>query len=253
MTLMTVENKGTKNMTKRTKQFDGYFESLPVGTQNIVRELILEAAADRNGPDGWKPEEECIEDIECHSRDGFIAFDSNRGGLTYHNFTDLGEYWGGGYKVAHKAANTEIQRQIDYNFKCLAESTFKKFEELLVSKNITEVACNYHTISELIDAGIKGLEEVRQYIEEGETEVLGGECSIMHEFRFLYHGDEAGIHSASVSAAVNTEGPYHRSSIAWAPKVFCEGSKEVEITWRTQTELKKKLKAALTKVSKAVF
>ena len=223
-----------------------YFEELPQAVQDLVRELIIEAAEDRNGPDGWKPNDECIENVECHSRDGFIPFSHNKGGLEYNNFTQLSDYWGGGYSVAHAKAQAEIERQIEYSLQC-AHETFEtnNAEEL---KGIPADKRNYHDLYEL------GHGKLAEKLSNTEHENLcGDESSIMHSFRFLYHGCEDGIHSASVSAAVNTEGPYHRSHISWAPNVFCEGAKEVEITWRTESGLKRKLKKALADVSKAIF
>lgn len=234
-------------------QSDGYFEELPKGTQEIVKELVLQAANARKGPDGYKSDKEALESVECRSRDGFIAFSHNKGGLMYRNFCDLMDYFGGGYTPAHEGASKEIERQIELGFSSLAESVFADNKALLESKNLTVKDCEYHKINELAEKD-EDLQDVLQQISDGENEVLGGtENSVMHEIRFMYHGLVDGKHSASVSAAVNTEGPYHRSSISWAPGVFCEGAKEVEIEWSNQTELKEKLTKALSKVSKAIF
>jgi hypothetical protein len=234
---------------KTEKSSEGYFESLPKSTQEIVRDLLLEVAKDRNGPEGYKYDKECIEEIECRSRDGFIAFASNRGGLTYQNFTDLMGYFGGGYQVAHKKAQAEIERQIEYGLECANETFFTDNKEQLEKLGFTQKSVSYHA---LYDAGHGGLAE---RLSEYEHENLSGDdSSIMHEFRFLYHGvNEAGEHEASVSAAINTEGPYHRSSISWAPGVFCEGAKEIEITWKTETQLKARLEKALKNCSKEIF
>jgi hypothetical protein len=194
---------------------EGCFDSLPQATQDLVRELLEDAARGRGGPDCWKPHDDCFEEIECHSRDGFIPFGHNRGGLTYRNFTTLLDYYGGGYNAAHKGANDEIWRQINLVLDERPESAEASDEHL---------------------------------------DALGSDdSSIMHEIRFMYHGCENGVHRASVSCAVNTEGPYHRSHISWAPNVFCEGAKEVEITWKTDGGLARKLKRALAETSKAVF
>lgn len=231
----------------------GYFTSLPEKTKELVKELILKAADEKGGPDCYKSDEEAIESIECHSRDGFSPFSHNKGGLVYQNFTDLMGYFGGGYTCTHEGAAKEIQRQIDYSLKLCAEDTYAKFITKFQALGIEEKDVSYGTIERFIEKG-HDMQDVLNYIQEHEYDCLGGtEDTIMHEIRFMYHGQEGKEHSASVSAAVNTEGPYHRSSISWAPGVFCEGAKEVEITWTTQTELKKKLTAALKKVSKAVF
>lgn len=231
-----------------------YFDALPKSIQKIVKDLILDAAENRNGPEGWISDEEAIEKVECYARPGFIPHSFNKGGLEYRNFTDLMSYWGGGHHVAHKDADKEIERQIEYNFQALREDTFEKFNELLTSKGLKESDCKYHTIQELVDKGDLELKNVLKYIEDNECEYLSGQdSSIMHSIRFMYHGKVDGVHYASVSAAINTEGPYHRSHISWAPDVFCEGAKEIEIKWTNQKELKVKLKKALAKVTKEIF
>lgn len=245
---------------------DGYFENLPKSTQEIVKERILDAAENRHGPEGWKSDAECVEDIECQSRDGFIPFNHNRGGLVYQNFTDLMAYWGGGYTCAHEGAAKEIQRCIDLNLdeyipdamaEIIGESNMEKYFSGDKSKlnygDLNQLACTLekqgHT--ESADEVFKWVNKIQDL----EHDYLSGESeSIMHEIRVMYHGqDSNGMHSASVSAAVNTEGPYHRSHISWAPNVFCEGAKEVEVSWKTNAELKRVLTKALATVSKAVF
>lgn len=229
----------------------GYFDSLPQSTQDLIREAILDAAQNRRGPEGWKSDDECLEDIECRRRDGFIPFSHNRGGLVYQNFSDLMAYWGGGYSVAHSGADAQIQRQIESSLNYAKESILEKHGEALKAKGITPDNLNYHS---LYDTEDEDLQRIAEYLSKAEHDNLSGDdSSIMHEFRVMYHGLEDGEHRASVSAAVNTEGPYHRSHISWAPNVFCEGSKEVEITWKTEKQLKARLTKALAEVSKAVF
>jgi hypothetical protein len=226
----------------------GYFEDLAKGTQNLVKELIEEFFTDN-----CEVFHADIQEIECKSRSGFIPFDSNRGGLEINGFTDLMSIWGSGTYPAHKGAVKEIERQIDYSFDLLAEHCFDKFKELANKYKLTKVDFNYHRMYEL-EKLHEELEQVTKYIEESEVEFLGDEqSSIMYNIRFMYHGKANGKHSASVSAAVNTEGPYHRSHISWAPNVFCEGAKEIEIEWTNQTELKKELAKALAKVCKEVL
>jgi hypothetical protein len=231
-----------------------YFDELPVSTQKIVKEAILKAASDRRGPEGCKDDNDCIEPIECRSRDGFTPYNHNKGGLVYRNFTHLMGYWGGGYTVSHAGAAKEIERQIELSFKYLRKSIFEKHKALLESKGITENQCDYYIIYELAEKD-SDLECVERDIENGESEALNdSENSIMHEIQVKYEGKNfKGLHVAYVSAAVNTEGPYHRSHISWAPGVFCEGVEGVQIKWSTNAELKRKLEKALVKVCKAVF
>lgn len=242
-----------------------YFDELPKSTQEIVKEAILKAATDRNGPECYKSEEHSISSIECLARDGFIPFNSNKGGLVYQNFTTLSEYWGGGYVPQHKGAAKEIQRQIDMSFDQVADymvdNIGKQDMEKYFSSDKSKV--NYRNISELQETlekqdqteSAKKVSSWVSQIQDIETECLGNdESSIMHEIQFKYEGKNAkGLQVAYISATLNTEGPYHRSSMPWAPEVFCEASEGVEITWRNNAELKRKLAKAFAKVTKSIF
>lgn len=210
---------------------EGYFNDLSEKTKELVKELILEAAQYREGPEGFKHDKECLADIECERRGGFIPFDTNRGGINYNNFSDLIEYHGGCYKCAHHEADKEIARQIEVSREFAIDAWTENKGKKPTKKQ-------------------QRSEEFYEYFDEN---LRGDDSSIMHNFCFLYHGKSDKMHSASVSAAINTEGPYHRTHIAWASNVFCEGSKEVEITWTSDRELKTKLKAALAECSKAIF
>lgn len=237
------------------------WNTLNKGAKAIVREIMENTADDRHGPEGYKSNDESIEEIEFESRDGFMAFDHNRGGLMYRNFTDLMGYLGGGYTPTHEGAAKEIERQVEYGFKSIREDLYEEHKGLFLRLDIAENDIDYNSIdeyvqqSELLNECDKAvLEKILQDIQEMESERLGGnDASIMHELRFIYHGKENGVYTASVSAAVNTEGPYHRSHISWSPGTFCEGSKEVEIKWKTNAELKRKLDKAFKKVSKEIF
>ena len=242
---------------KHLRQNEGYFNALPETWQELVKDAIFKAADNRCGPEGWKGNEDSIESIECHSRDGFIASSHNKGGLVYQNFTDLMGYYGGGYTPKHEGAAKEVERQVEYSFKLVQESIFEEFKAELKAMGLNENDCNYCKINDLLEQSPKNelLNKVMRGIEDKERDYLSdSESSIMHEIRVMYHGkNDDGMHIASVSAAVNTEGPYHRTHIAWAPSVFCEGSKEIEIEWKNARELKSKLDKALKQVSDAIF
>jgi hypothetical protein len=236
-------------MNAKKLKAEGYFQDLAQGTKNLIIELCKETMKD--APEGYLPGENSdgLSEIECKQRSGFIPFDSNRGGITIRQYIDLMGMWGGGYSVAHKKAQDEIERQIEYGLKCAKERFFEHNEEKLKDLGIVSFEnISYH---ELIDIGQRDLaEEFSEYENEN---LSGDDSNIQFEVRFMYHGKTDGLHKASVSCAVNTEGPYHRSSIPWAPGVFCEGAKEIEITWNTQKELKVKLQKTLVKCSKEIF
>lgn len=230
------------------------FKELSKNTQMLIHTLLLDIANLRRGPEGYISDADAIDEIECESRPGFIVSNMNKGGLVYKNFTDLASY-NSHNDPAHKGAAKNIRKQLDYMVDLLQENVFEKFKELFKANKIkTHKKLSYSLIDDLVAKNSQFI-EVLEYYENIEPEFLSSEdCSIMHEFRFMYHGkNEAGKHMASVSAALNTEGPYHRQSIPWAAGVFCEGAKEIEITWTNNKDLKVKLEKALKKVSKEIF
>lgn len=235
------------NAKKIEMNNEGYFNELDLDIQDLVSEMILDTI---NQTEGWKQREDLLEEIECQSRSGFTPFSHNKGGLIARQFTDLRQLWGSGNRVAHKGAQKEIERQIEYSQELSRESFFKDNEEILKLNGFKSAEhCNYHDLYD------KNLGELAEELDQIESDNMSDDSSsIMFEVRFMYHGqDSSGKHHASVSCAVNTEGPYHRTSIPWAPSIFCEGAKEVEISWNTNKGLKLFLKRALDKTSKEVF
>lgn len=234
-----------------------YFNELSKETQQIVKDAILKAADDRSGPEGYKSNDDALSSIECKSRDGFIPFSHNKGGILYRNFTTLNDYFGGGYIVKHKGARKEIERQIDFSLQSASEAFFAHHGHKIVKYKMTVENTNYHSLLKLEEKhpNDKDLKSISETFSEYERSNMDGDdSSIMHEIRFMFHGvNDEGKFSASVSCAVNTEGPYHRSSISWASGVFCEGAKEIEIEWRTDKQLIKELETALKLCSKEIF
>lgn len=243
---------------------EGTYPELPKTAREAIEELVIETmkANSEGYPSCNTGRDDGVEELEFEARSGFIPFDHNRGGIQLNMFTDIGYYWGSGCRPAHKDAANEIERQIElglnYASEMLSERMGKEDFEYFFGSDLKKLT--YHNLQELAESLTKQGQDTTkvdfwvQEIQELENANLSGdESSIMHQTRFMYHGKVDGVHSASVSCAVNTEGPYHRSHISWAPGVFCEGVKEVEITWKTVPELKKKLKAALDKTAKVIF
>lgn len=225
----------------------GYFEDLTKGVQEIVKELLVDAADESISVDLFKRSEDAIDSIECHSRDGFIAWDHNRGGFEYSNFTCIGTMEGSGYFPKAKASNDKVSKIINASYQESAEIFFEDNEALFKKFGITIAQCTYRNIEELEQANpeLKGKAEE---LSELECSNMSDENStVMYNLRFMYHGKSVkGLHSASVSAALNFEAPYHRPGRE-------ELAKEIEITWRNVSELKRKLRAALKKTVKEVF
>ncbi len=189
-----------------------------------------------------------IETIECEARDGFIPYSHNKGGFTCIGFTYVGNIVGSGYFPSHKEAATDIQKQQDYMLECLSEEIYAKYKELFDSLGLTDKDGYYHKIGDIAEKDPR-FEKVQSDIENGECCMGDGQDSVMYELRVMYHDDN----KASVSAVVNTEGPYHRSFISWAKDVFCEGAKEVGIEWVDKNDYATKLKDALDTVIKPIF
>lgn len=223
------------------------FESLSKTTKNILSETLKEYFSNLYGPDLFIANSE-PDEIEYHSRSGFILSSYNRGGLVLRGFTDIHTHWSTGYRPSHKKAAKEIENQIEYGHSNVRESVYEAHKDLFDSLNIIKDQIDYNLVESLNNDDI-----MRTFERMEEAYLMTSENSIMYEMRVMYHGCEKGIHKASVSAIVNTEGPYHRSHISWAPNVFCEGVKEVEITWRNESGLKAKLDKAFKQVIKCVF
>jgi hypothetical protein len=149
----------------------------------------------------------------------------------------------GGIRFASKEANKRAEDAYLQNEEYARERLAEEFKQL----GIPEAKQNYHDLYELGHGSLAERfdETVREY---------SSEDTIMLEVRIMYHGiDESGLHSASVSAAVNWESPYHRSSISWMPGFKCEDSKEVEVEFRNLREAKAKLSKAIELVMSKIF
>lgn len=216
------------NQIKSINQNIMNFEELDQTTKDIIWNSI-DDHQNLIKPEGYKSSEDCFEEIEFKHRDGFIPYDHNRGGIVWTNFTTLEAYWGSGYEPKNKDAAKEIKRQIEVNEEYALDEfkqRFPKEKPDINNDNYYEILCEY---------------------------LNDDNSSIMHEIMFMYHGFDGKKHTASVSVALNTEGPYHRSHISWAPKMFCEAAKEIEISWSTNNELKNKLDKILKKLIKEMF
>lgn len=229
-----------------------YYPALPKSTRAVIKGLCEEVFNDNC--ETWGKGEAEAEELEYQPRDGFSPFSHNHGGIIVRDFSSVQMITGSGRFPAHEKAAAEIQRQYDYHLECVAEAAASKFTIELAARKLSEKDCYYREAQELEEKFPNDdfFSELRQWIENAECEG-DSESTIMYEIQFMYHGETKKKHTASVSCAVNTEGPYHRRHISWAPNVFCEGAKEIEITWTTERELKSKLKKALEKCAKEIF
>lgn len=232
---------------RNVKELGGYFDELPKATQALVKQIMTEifeneVPGDTYGADGSYR----VDELECRSRDGFIPFSHNKGGLNVSGFTDLSGIWGSGYYPSNSKSKDRIETLVESSLQDATKAFFNKHEETLAKFKIERVSqVDYHTLS---DSEHQELKDLAEELSEFENEYLQGDSStVMYSIRIMYHGrDSRGVHSASISAALNTEAPYHRSK-------YDDNTKEVEITWMKSTALKTKLTKALKTVTKAVF
>lgn len=216
------------NQITRTNQNEMNFDKLDKKTKDIIYDLI-NVNQDLIKPEGYKDSKDCFLKEECVYRDGFIFKSYNKGGIYWRNFTTLEAYWNSGHQPKNKDAAKSIQKQIEDSEEFVLKTFKKNFPKEkpdINNDNFYEILYAYLT---------------------------SDYSSIMHEIQFMYHGFDNKKHTASVSVALNTEAPYHRSHISWAPNVFCEAAKEIEISWSTNTELKNKLDKLLKKLIKEIF
>jgi hypothetical protein len=233
---------------KPSKYFDPtqLFDSLPESVRNLVSEILTTEFDDARMPDMLVDDRD-PESIECLSRDGFVASPTNCGGLLINRFTDLATFWGSGYTPRHLRVASEIEQQIAYSLDHARDATAEHFATLFTQHSMVPADANYPNLSDLAASNPTEFEPVLRWYEDAEMECMQDhDSSIMYQVRFMYHGHVSGIHSASVSAAVNCEGPYHREGRN-------EGAKEIEITWRTENGLRTKLTQALRKCIGEVF
>lgn len=212
------------------------------------KEIIEDLLKEYWNVETWSEE---FEEIEHKSRDGFICASHNKGGYTLTGFSDIMSIVGSGCHPTNKEAREDIDRQYEYHMDCVAESTYENFEELFDKHGLTREQAYYHDIYNMSEKN-EDFSEVLHFIENAEQEDT--EMSVMYQLRVMYHGKkDSGWYHASVSAVVNTEGPYHRSGIGWSPNTFCEGGKEVEINYRNEKEFKRILEKTLCELVSKTF
>jgi hypothetical protein len=171
--------------------------------------------------------DDAASELEYYSRDGFIAASHNLGGIRLQVFETIAMIMGSGRMPASKHAAKAIRDGDQTNHELACEEFKIKPEEYTDQP-----------------------EDIREKITDAAYEA-GHEDTIMFEVCVMYHGMNNGIHSATVQTVVNTEYPYHRSRISWAPGIKCEDYIETEITWRSHARGKDKIiKAAKAGINK---
>lgn len=189
------------------------------------------------GVDGYS---EDLEVIECRSRDGFIPHGHNRGGIRFKQFADLMSVFGSGCYPTDLVAKKTLDRAIDNGINDAADAFIEKYAGELMDLGAPE-HCN--------DLPSSLQNEYSDY----EQAHLGQDNSVFYYTQAKYEGSENGVHTLYLTACINWEAPYHRSSVAWMPGLVCESDKSVEIKFKSVEELDKKLDAALKSFNENFF
>jgi len=209
------------NLNNQTSKQDDNFDTLDLEVLGPITELAVDTANSLvDGLDHYQDDvKELISSIEYESRDGFWANADNRGGLLIRLLTTVGELVGSGNHMGfNDSAIKEIERQYGVGLEYALEGF--KVDHADDIKGIPLDRLNYHDLYEL------GRGDLAEKLSELESESNNGDNeSIMIEIRMMYHGEDRW----SVSAVINTEGPYHRQSISWAKEIKCEHGKEFEV------------------------
>lgn len=235
-------------------------------TKDIINEVMRDTAKNRSGPKSETSFDECISDIEYEDHSGFIAFESNCGGVTYTDFVTLFDYITLGRTPKHTKASEQIKSLLKSSLTMIQGELSEEISETLMKfyfkgdktklsfENLSEMEENLRVNTKLQYDAVVVQGYLDRFKDLEHSYLTDEQSTVMHELCFLYHGkDEQGCHTATVSAAVNTEAPYHRKSIPWTPETFCEGGTEIDIKWKNNAELKRKLTKAFNKASEGTF
>ena len=167
------------------------------------------------------------EEVEGKSRDGFIAFTD--GGYESHWFEYINTLSGSGTSLPTKVLDTEMERQVDYNYNLAKEEFIRENEELV--EEIGEDKVNYHDLYEL------GYGSEAEELSEKEREM--GDDTIKMTLEAYYYNPqnsraENNQHTINLIADVNLEAPYHRRG-------NMDDYKEITFTFNSLDELDKKM------------
>jgi hypothetical protein len=175
------------------------------------------------------------EEVEKESRDGFIAYTD--GGYEVTWFESMSYFNSTGYSLPTKPLDTEMQRQLDYNYQLAKERFIEDYPEIV--EELGEDNIDYNSLYEA------GYEDEAEQLSEWEMD-FDGEDSIMCQIGAYYYNTEnyRGIdekHTIRLFGLVNLESPYHRRG-------NLDDSYDIDITFDSISELKEKVDAGLKEI-----
>lgn len=212
----------------RSRQHNGYLDD-HAEIKAVIHDWLEGLELDRYGVAYDKPR---LEEIECRSRDGFIAHSHNRGGFDLEYLSQVSSCVGSGCGPDLAA----IDKSADWAYGAALE-WFKetKADEI---QGLPDDKLNYHDLCEL------GRSDLAEWLAESEYEHMN--TPVWWGVRAMYEGqDENGIHTLSIYASGNVSEYY-----GFAGK-GSETKAQHEIRFRTASGLRRQLERLTKKVERA--
>lgn len=149
-----------------------------------------------------------IDDLECRSRDGFMAYSHNKGGIACVAFRDQ---YSCCENTGFKNADATLSKYWKYDF-----------ENIQQEKNWAKDYSDWN-------------DEQQEYLDQARSEY--SEASVLFGMDCMYQGVERGIHSLNLRLTVSVkDAPYHRQY---------DDLIDIDVTFRTVASLKNKLNKLL--------
>lgn len=210
--------------TKRvyqTETLNSYFDELPEDFQKTVKAFVKDF-----GP------EDCIHEIECRSRSGFIPYSWNRGGLELTLYRNLWDYKFETLISLDKEVQKKLNERIE-SYEADFRTAFYEAEgnlSFLRKNKIKKKDINYLTLEKV------SYKKAEEYDSIERESLQDDYASVSHTLRVLYEGD----YSWKVYAFFEfSDAPYHRGA---------DQTKE----WSVKTSNPATLAKFLNKISKEV-
>jgi hypothetical protein len=221
----------------RKKSFNdgGAMENIEYDDVLEVLKEKLEGAIDDLPMDYENSDSFTGEEVEKQSRDGFIAFTD--GGYEVNWFEYISMFTGSGKSLPTKPLDTEMDRQVAYNYQYAKERFIEEYPEIV--EELGEDNIDYNSLYDA-DYG----DEAEQ-LSEWEMDFDGDDTILCEIGAYYYDTDNSrGIdekNTLRLFGYVNLESPYHRRG-------NLDDSYDIDITFDSISELKEKVDAGLKEI-----
>ena len=207
-------------------EYDDVLEVLKEKLEGAIDELPM----DYENSDSFTGEE-----VEKKSRDGFIAFTD--GGYEVNWFEYISMFTGSGKSLPTKPLDTEMERQVAYNYEYAKERFVEEYPEIV--EELGEDNIDYNSLYEA------GYGDEAEQLSEWEMDFDGNDTIFCEIGAYYYDTDNSrGIdekHTLRLFGYVNLESPYHRRG-------NLDDSYDIDITFDSISELKEKVDAGLKEI-----